>query len=379
MMPARFILARYLSRQVLVTGMAVALVLTAILLSGRLIRYMGMAASGALSPELLVASIVYRMPAFLELILPLSLFLGILLAYGRLYVESEMPVLFASGVGPGRLLSYTLVPAVLFALLVGLFSLWLTPAGTRQSELMFAQEDSKNTFETLTPGRFVPTQKQAKVTYTEQLSSDRTELRNVFMSEQQPADDHHHARLVHIYAESARRFVEPLNSTQFLLLHNGYRYEGLPGELDYRVFHFVNYMVKLPPSASVAEAGSHRTRSTRALLQQPASPAVIAEQQWRLSLPLSAFIVMLLAVPLAKVNPRQGRFWKLLPGMMLYLVYVALLAGLRSSLEKGKMSSAMPGLWGVHLLFLMVALGLWWLPSAWQRWRYRLAMAREAV
>ena len=53
----------------------------------------------------------FRIPGFLQLILPLGLFLGILLAYGRLYLESEMTVLSATSMSQKRLLGYTYGPA----------------------------------------------------------------------------------------------------------------------------------------------------------------------------------------------------------------------------------------------------------------------------
>ena len=107
------IVFRYLSREVLVTLSAVSAVLLVIIMSGRFIKYLAQAAQGLLDPGVLLMIMGFRMPGFLQLILPLGLFLGILLAYGRLYLESEMSVLSAAGMSPQRLLAYTLAPALL--------------------------------------------------------------------------------------------------------------------------------------------------------------------------------------------------------------------------------------------------------------------------
>jgi lipopolysaccharide export system permease protein len=79
-------------------------------------------------------------------------------------------------------------------------------------------------------------------------------------------------------------------------------------------------------------------------------------------LPLLVFIVTLMAVPLSRVNPRQGRFLKLLPAILLYMAYLTMLIAARGALEKGKIPVAL-GLWWVHAIFLIIGLGLlYWEP-----------------
>ena len=126
------IVFRYLSREVLLTLSAVSAVLLVIIMSGRFVKYLAQAASGALDPGSLFLIMGFRLPGFLQLILPLGLFLGILLAYGRLYLESEMTVLSATGMSQQRLLGMTMAPAALVALLVAWLSLSLAPLGVAQ-------------------------------------------------------------------------------------------------------------------------------------------------------------------------------------------------------------------------------------------------------
>src|SRR5450830_1831533 len=119
------IVFRYLSREVLITLSAVSAVLLVITMSGRFVKFLAQAASGQLDPGSLFLIMGFRLPGFLQLILPLGLFLGILLAYGRLYLESEMTVLSATGMSQQRLLGMTMAPALLVALLVAWISLSL--------------------------------------------------------------------------------------------------------------------------------------------------------------------------------------------------------------------------------------------------------------
>lgn len=177
------IVFRYLSREVLVTLSAVSAVLLVIIMSGRFIKYLAQAAQGVLDPSVLFLIMGFRLPGFLQLILPLGLFLGILLAYGRLYLESEMTVLSATGMSQQRLLALTMAPAALVALLVAWLSLSLAPQGVAQVQQIINQQDALTEFDTLVPGRFQTLRDGSRVTYTEQLSDDRVNLSGVFISE----------------------------------------------------------------------------------------------------------------------------------------------------------------------------------------------------
>ena len=110
---------RYLALDVLVHMVAVSFVLLVIIISGRFVKYLAEAAVGDLAAGILVPVLLYRLPGFMELIIPLGLFIGILMSYGRLYVESEMVIFTATGISPQRLAGYTLVPALLVMVIVG--------------------------------------------------------------------------------------------------------------------------------------------------------------------------------------------------------------------------------------------------------------------
>jgi lipopolysaccharide export system permease protein len=177
------IVFRYLSREVLLTLSAVSAVLLVIIMSGRFIKYLAQAAAGQLDPGSLFLIMGFRLPGFLQLILPLGLFLGILLAYGRLYLESEMTVLSATGMSQQKLFRMTLFPATLVALLVAWLSLSLAPQGANQFQLLLNKQDALTEFDTLEPGRFQALRDGTRVTYTESLTDDRINLSGVFISQ----------------------------------------------------------------------------------------------------------------------------------------------------------------------------------------------------
>ena len=344
------IIFRYLTRQTLGTMFAVSGVLLLVFMSGRFIRYLANVAAGELSGDVLFAIMAYRFPGFLELILPLGFFIGILLVYGRMYLESEMTVLFACGVSDRQVLGHTLVASVAVMLLVGAMSLWISPWGMKNVERIFDEQSQATEFEMLAPGRFQSLESGGRVTYTEAVSDDKLTLERVFIAEYSAADQ----SLSLVVAEEGSQFIDDQTGSRFLVLERGTRFVGMPGELDYDITEFEAYGLKVaesPVIGSVDEEGM----TTLALMQSD-DPELRALLHWRFSLPLIVPVVTLLAVRLSRVNPRQGRFFHLLPAMMIYILYLGLLIVARDALASGSIPEWIGMIW-VHLLFL--GLGLW--------------------
>lgn len=347
--PVKVIL-KYLSKQLLVSMVAVAGVLLLIFMSGRFIKYLADAASGQISADVLFSIMGYRMPGFLELILPLGLFIGILLAYGRMYMESEMTVLQACGMSKWQLVGLTQVTAVLVMFIVAGMSLYLSPMGWKKVESILEEQSRLTEFEMLVPGRFQSLRSGERVTYTEELSDDKKELHHVFIAELDPEQD----KMAVVVAQRGTQVVDPGTGSRFIVLHDGRRYDGTPGQPDYRVIEFDSYGLKISELSESVRMGRPDGLSTLELLESE-DPKHRALLHWRISLPLLVPVVALLAIPLSRVNPRQGRFLKLLPAMLIYVLYLGLLIVARKALERQQIPEWL-GMWWIHLLFLGVAL-----------------------
>ncbi|TVP90486.1 MAG: LPS export ABC transporter permease LptF [Pseudomonadaceae bacterium] len=358
------IVFRYLNREILQTLLAVSGILLLIIMSGRFIKYLAQAAAGQLDAGILFLIMGYRLPDFLVLILPLGMFIGILLAYGRMHLDSEMTVLSATGISERKILLYTQGAAVLVMLCVGALSFVLAPAGVLKTQQVFNEQDALTEFDTLAAGRFQSIGRSAqRVTYAGGLSDDRTELRDVFIAERQGTGAD--ARIGVLVAESGRQQMNP-DGSRYLVLFDGYRYDGRPGAADFRTIGYQSYGVLLPRPEIVTEVTDREALPTLSLFGS-GDVRLQAELQWRIAIPLLVPIVAFFAVPLARVNPRQGRYLKLLPAILLYMSYLALLITARSWMEEGR-TPAWIGLWWVHVLFFSVGLVLnrnaLWVPRA---------------
>lgn len=363
------IIRRYIASQVLLSTLAVASVLTVILMSGRVIRYFGMAADGRMDVSLLTAVLVYRLPQFLELIVPLGMFIAILLTFGRLYIDNEMSVLSASGVSRGKIVGFLALPVAMVMLLVAGTSLYVTPAGNKASEELFAKQANSNTFDLVKPGKFQ--RAGDRMLYAEALSPDKKELLNVLLYEQRPAKGEQLPRQSLVYAEHGRRYVDEASKIQYLELRNGTRYELNAGERAYNELRFARYTVRLPDTELAKEITKTKALSTpQVLAKRGQDREAEGELMWRLSMPALVPVVALLAFPLSRVNPRQGRYLKLLPAILLYMSYVVMIAAAKNGIEKGKLSEA--AVWGVHFLYLALALlllGWEQIRLRWQKYR----------
>lgn len=346
------IVFRYLSREILQTLLAVSGILLLIIMSGRFIKYLAQAAAGQMDAGILFLIMGYRLPDFLVLILPLGLFIGILLAYGRLYLDSEMTVLSATGISERRVLLYTQGAAVLVMLAVMLLSFVLAPVGVYKTQQLFNEQDSMTEFDTLAAGRFQSIGRAAqRVTYAGGLNDDRTELQDVFIAERNGTGDD--ASIGVLVAESGRQQMNP-DGSRYLVLYDGFRYDGQPGAADFRTIGYESYAVLLPRPEVVSEVTDREALPTLSLLGTD-NLRLQAELQWRIAIPLLVPVVAFFAVPLARVNPRQGRYLKLLPAIMLYMSYLAVLITARTWMEEGR-TPAWLGLWWVHGVFVAVGL-----------------------
>ena len=361
------ILFRYLAKEIFITMLAVSATLLVIVMSGRFVKYLAQAASGDLAPDVVFSIMAYRLPSFLELVLPLGLFIAILLSYGRLYVESEMTVMTACGLSTRRLALYTLVPSVFVAMLVAWLSLYASPVGIAKVQEIFQDAKNSSGLELLVAGRFRIDEKSGRVTYIERLDDDKQMMQQVFSAEQSKAKQGGKKLSVVLAERGTVQNIDQHNA-RYLVLENGFQYIGKPGSQEFRVTQFDQFgqLIKEPE----IQQNSYKKADARSTEQLLASTALEdkATLQWRISLGILVPIIALIAQALSKTNHRRGRYVKMLPAFLIYIVYIVSLNAARDGIEKEKIPLEL-GMWWVHGLFLLLALCLLFGPDGWRRLR----------
>lgn len=349
------VVTRYLIREVYSAILATNLVLLLIFLSNQFVRFMRLAASGMLPSSVIKTLLLLQLPILAALLLPVSLFLGVILAYGRLYADSEMTILSACGFNPKNLLTTTLGLSLIITLLVALLSLWINPKVYQYSD-QIASGAVSNSVEIIKAKSFNVIGKGNWIFYVEKISKDHKQFYNIFAAEKPELNNpFNNSGLSVVTAKSAYQKNDPKTGELYLMLVDGYRYHGLPGQKEYEVIKYNEYGLQMPRAEKWE--GDVSSLPTIKLWRECKNNLAAAELEWRLSLPLSVLILTLLSVPLSKIKPKQGRYAKVLPAVLLYIIYANFLFLTKAWIKNGTLAPGL-GVWWVHGLMLLLALFL---------------------
>ena len=325
------------------------MVLLAILLTNQFARVLGDVAKDKLPKDAIFQIIGLTALQYLTILVPIALFLSIMLALGRLYRDSEMPAMMACRVGPAdiyRPLSWLLVP---LALAVAWLGMEVGPRALTEIERIGVEARRQADLASIEPGRFTSDNREGAVVYAERVVGPGA-VENVFLQRQ-------HDNVVEVViAERGEQVASDDPNTRFFVLHDGRRYEGIPGTSKFRVMEFAEHGIpyRLPdPEDTQLEP--------RAMPMKDLIGSRDAEEQaelhWRIGIPLATIILAVIAVPLSRSQPRQGRYGRLAIGLLVFIIYFNLLSAGKTWLQHGQVSPAV-GLWWAHAVMLAGGLGL---------------------
>ncbi len=367
------IIDRYLLREVATSFLAATVILLLVMVGGAVADLLGKIARGRIPADLLFTLIGLRMVSALTILMPLAILLGVLLAYGRLWRDSEMAVLQSSGldlVGALRPLALFAIPAML---LLGFVSFWGAPAADRWSQQLMQEASRSLIVAGLEPGRFVDLPGRDGVIYVGEMSSDGTQFKRMFIESERADKETGKTRIDVITATHGFLYHDADGEGRYIALQDGFRVEGKLGEDDFRLMHFARNDIKLPDSASDdTDVSIKRSAPTGALLKASDDLVMRAELHWRLAAPLSVIVLTLLALPLSKSSPREPRYARLLVALLVWLIYYnGLLLG-RSWISVGKLAPGF-GFWWVYAPAIAIAAWLIWSGERLRRPRARAA------
>ncbi len=351
------IITRYLLKEIFHTLLGVVLVLTLIAVSVQMVGNLGKVTAGVIQPSALMLLLGLNMFSLITFILPLALYLAVLLSLSRLYRDSEMTAIAACGIGPFHIMRTVLILGVFFALVQGAFTLYLTP----WSEVHFSRLTEKSKrggdIEGVMPGRFNELSGAQGVIYVQEIDPETGELENVFLQMQQKPDRQKGgAEQFTVVAKHAYKIHDEKTGDQFLILEQGSRYEGVPGDQHFAILDFEKHGIRLQPKPVVIRERRHRTIPSRELFGSGRKDYQL-ELRWRISSALLCIGLAMLAVPLSRTSQRQGRYGKLAIAMLLYILFTNFLNVVRGWLQGEKIPLEL-GFWWVHALLIILSLVL---------------------
>jgi lipopolysaccharide export system permease protein len=369
--PTLRIIDRYLARELLVSFVAATAILLLVSIGGTVADLLNKIARGRIPAELLFSLIGLRTIDALNLLAPLAVFIGVQLAYGRLYRESEMAVFAASGLPVTGLLRPLALLAVPLALLMALISFWLAPAAVRLSQNLILQANRSLIIAGLEPGKFVELPNGDGMMYVEGMSADGVQFKKMFVASERTVGIDKNTpdaatkaigapvRINVITAADGELYHDVNGAERYLGLNNGFRVEGIIGQDNYRLLRYVRNDVKLTDSEPDASTDAVKRAAPTPDLLRSEDLVQRTELHWRLAAPISTLVLILLALPLSKSSPRQPRYAGLIIAGLTWAIYYAFMNIARNQLVSGKMSFAL-GMWWVHVPVLLVALYLLW-------------------
>jgi len=293
-------------------------------------------------------------------LLPVVLYLSVLLGLSRLYRDQEITALIACGVAPLTMRRSVLGFAAVAAVLIGALSFSARPWAATRFESVKHRAEASVEIGRMSPGRFYEVHgDREQVMFAEGHAADRAVMRGLFVQQRQ--DD----RISIFLSERAIEHRDEEQRFRILRMQDGRRYDldmdgGAQAITSYHEFEIRTPLDDLPEETSDEEA-----QSSIALIASTGA-AERAELQWRLAMPISALLLVGVAVPLSRVEPRQGKYAKVLVAIAIYMAYRHLLGMAKNWVADGAMG-AVPGFMAIHALCLATALVLLAREAGWGR------------
>jgi len=359
----KLIIDRYIMREIVKPTVTICVVLIFIFGCYTATRYLADAVSGQLPGTTVIFFIVLKIAIALEVLLPTTLYLSVVIAFGRMYKDSEMTALSACGVSKARVLWPVFLVSLVIAVTVSCLSLYIRPWAYSQFFRLRAQAQANFDLTRMKGGTFYEIADGERVIFAAKVDQQKNKAEQVFIRTER--DDN----LQVIYAQKANQHLEPATGKQIIVFTDGYLYEFSRRGEKGRIIQFEQSAMPLEPNGNIQPKYRIKAASTGSLAFSDDSEE-IAELQWRLSTPLATILLALIGVPLSRSSPRQGKYAKMMVAVVIFAFYYNLSAIIKKWVEKGVLDT-LPGIWWVQLLLAGLLLLLLWQPSGLFRWRRR--------
>jgi len=339
-------------REISRSMLAVGAVLIAIFASYDAASYLADAVSGLLPSSFILLFLALKTGIALEVLLPTTLYVAVVVSLGRMYRDCEMIALESCGVGMRHVFKPVFYFSFVVAVVVAVISLYVRPWSYEKIYRLKAQARSNFDISQMKGGQFYEIEYANLVIFAEKVKPSKNRGEQVFVSIQ----DEEKQKV--IFAQRAYQRTVELSGKQLLLLINGHMYEFTPDGQESKITEFQKASYIISPKNDLAQRYRRKAASTQHLASSD-SLEDIAEFQWRLSTPLSAVLLGLLGALLSHTSPRQGKYAKVMLAVVVFAVYYNISVVAKNWVEKGAVAP-FPGIWWVQVLLALVIIVLAW-------------------
>ena len=341
------IFKRALRQELNFTTGVVFMVLVTLVLTNLVVRILANAASGLANPKDAVVLIGLGMINYLPILLTASLFIAILMVLTRWYKDSEMVIWQSAGIGLFNILKPILYFSIPVAIAIAALSIFISPWANQQSATIKQRFQQRDDISMLAPGQFRESSGNNRVFFIESMDTDTNVIKNVFVT-----DFGKDRQLVAVAKEG---YIERnADGDKTLTLLPGRRYQGIPGNTDFRITEFDKYTVKLEDKVVNPEITSPNTMPLWVLLKD-LSIQNLAEILWRIGVPLMSLALVIIAIPLSYTDPRKGRYTGLITAVLIYFSYSNILNLMQAWVRVGKINFFIAW-WLPHLIAIIIGI-----------------------
>ena len=342
------IIDRYLIREISKPFIAICASLVVIFASYRAAQYLAEAVAGLFGGKTVLYLILLKVATAMEVLVPTTLFLSVVIALGRLYADSEMTALFACGVDIGRVFKAVIYLSVPVALLVAFLSLYVRPWAFQRGYELTAMAKTALDIGKWKEGNFYKIPGMDRVIYADKIEREKKEAEGVFIESDQGD------KVQVIYAKKVQQYEDYRKDKPLLVFQDGYVYEFSRTGEEGHFMKFEQSTMSLDSGKTKPVEYKRKAVSTWKLARS-SDLEDIAEFQWRLSTPLSTLLLALLGIPLSRTAPRKGKYAKMVAAVLVLAVYYNTCAMAKDWVEQGVVGP-LPGIWWVVGLLAVVVL-----------------------
>ena len=342
------IIHRAFIREVLQTCAAVTIIIFTIFFVTRLVGFLSEAAQGDIPINSVFLLLLLKMMTYLDIIVPLVIYISILLVMGRWIRDNELTVISACGIGMGEFIRPIMILFAIVGTMVAAFSLYISPLSAEAFQSIQHEYRNRSDATGIRPGVFTETRGGNGIYFVESYDRKTDTFRDIFVYNVSEGED------AVVRATSGYKTVDNKTNDDFLILKNGTQYRGNAGSAEYAVVNFETYAIRLKQRAARNLVLPIKATPTLSLFDLPGQSA-IGEFHWRFSKIIMLPILMLFALSFSSITYRKNRFPGMLTALLVYFTYSNVLGLVVGLIRKGAINPHAP-LWAVHLCFLGLAI-----------------------
>ena len=334
------ILSKSFNLEVFKSTTSILTILFLLVIGSRFVSYFEQASEGLIDPSVILYAVFLRIPDFISLLLPLSFFIGILITVSRLYADREIYAYFSTGISPITLIKFIFPQALIYMVFTLILSLYIAPVSKEISNELLKVNTFEEQIASLAPGEIYGIKgSKSFITVGE---NNETNLKNVIFFNDVGKDS------ILISADTLN-----ISSSQLdyeLLFENGSLTAGVFSNDAKMISSFKKFEFPLVNNQT-------HTRTSFESIFSSINIDDSLEYQWSISLSITILVLMVIAVYIGKVEPRQGRLSVILPGMLIYILYLSLLLLGRDHIAQNNQTNF--NLIFIHLIFIFFAILLY--------------------